>query len=83
MLVFSVFNVLICFKIVFGLNTYSVTIDPRPSNGFSGLSKRFCVTAVNSVSIPRFIRSEQIRSAYCLNTILYEKSFQTSKCPFP
>ena len=27
MLVFSVFNVLMCFKIVFGLNTYSVTID--------------------------------------------------------
>ena len=26
-LVFSVFNVLMCFKIVFGLNTYSVTID--------------------------------------------------------
>ena len=24
---FSVFNVLMCFKIVFGLNTYSVTID--------------------------------------------------------
>ena len=27
MLVFSVFNVLMCFKIVFGLNTYSATID--------------------------------------------------------
>ena len=109
-LVFSVFNVLMCFKIVFGLNTYSVTIDldqtehylsaggyefiisltkerycrhsicidPRPSNASSGLSKRFCVAAVNSVSIPRFIRSDQLRSARCSNTILYDKSFQTS-----
>ena len=27
MLVFSAFDVFVCFKIAFGLNTYSVTID--------------------------------------------------------
>ena len=39
------------------------------------------VTAVNSASILRFIRSDQLRSARCSNTILYRKSLLTSKCP--
>ena len=41
------------------------------------------VTAVNSMSIPRFIRSDQLRSAHRLNTIPYKKSLQTSNCLYP
>ena len=41
------------------------------------------VTAVNSMSIPRFIRSDQLRSAHRSNTIPYKKSLQTSKCLYP
>ena len=47
------------------------------------LSETEIVTAVNSMSIPRFIRSDQLRSADRSNTIPYKKSLQTSKCLYP
>ncbi|RMX41026.1 hypothetical protein pdam_00011562 [Pocillopora damicornis] len=50
-----------------------------PCDSFVGQT----VTAVNSMSIPRFIRSDQLRSAHRSNTIPYKKSLQTSKCLYP
>ena len=45
---------------------------------FGAREHLFIVTAVNSMSIPRFIRSDQLRSAHRSNTIPYKKSLQTS-----